>query len=191
MGHQRLTLADFLSVEVINDIKLRNYVDFAILLKDNANEYFGNKRDETNSKSKTKVKEIDVILHWIRAFSVWVYVFVESHPWEARGLFQYLTHILDGDRDYQWAAVYQYGRDFQHAMENDPYLRIGPTDLNQWQWVTSKLKVKHRNFNNTKKLCFKQGDSRKQKPISTKRTTCNDFNAGVYNCNPGTCRFAH
>ena len=100
MGHQHLTLADFLSVEVINDIKLRNYVDFAMLLKDNANEYFGNKRDETNSKSKTKVKEIDGILHLIRAFSVWVYVFVESHPWEARGLFQYLTHILDGDRDY-------------------------------------------------------------------------------------------
>ena len=131
MGHQHLTLADFLSVEVINDIKLRNYVDFAMLLKDNTNEYFSNKRDKTNSKSKTKVKEIDGILHWIRAFSVWVYVFVESHPLEARGLFQYLTHILDGDRDYRWAAVYQYGRDFQHAMKNDPYLRIGPTDLSQ------------------------------------------------------------
>ena len=102
-----------------------------MLLKDNANEYFGNKRDETNNKSKTKVKEIDGILHWIRAFSVWVYVFVESHLWEARGLFQYLTHILDGDRDYQWAAIYQYGRDIQHAMENDQYLRIGPTDLSQ------------------------------------------------------------
>ena len=158
---------DFLSVEVIQDIKLRNYVDFVLLLKDNANEYFGSKRDESKTKTKTKVKEIDGILCWIRAFSVWAYVFVESHPWEAKGLFQYLTHILDRDRDYQWAAVYQYERDFRHAMENDPYLRIGPTDLGQWQWVTSKLKAKNKHLPPNDKPKFRQGDFCKQRHTQT------------------------
>ena len=68
---------------------------------------------------KVKAQAIDGIIKWIRAFSIWAFVFLDTHPGEGKGLFQHLHQILDGDRQYVWTKVYKYDKAVRQNVAKD------------------------------------------------------------------------
>ena len=191
-----LDLTDFLPLNTINAIRCRAYVDFAKLLPDNVEDptddykYVPVKDGAVQTFQKTKrikPKEIDGLMKWIRAFCVWSFVFLDSHPNEAKGLFQYLHNILDGDRRFVWSEVYNYDKQVRHGLERDHQRKIGPLDLRKWQMVTSYVKSTRPYQNRNSTPLFRKTNQANFHGNS--RATCINFNRG--NCERKKCRFLH
>ena len=97
-----LDLANFLLSSTIQSIRTCAYIDFAKILHDNNED--GTEECEENElqtqgslgvqcivrHKKGKAQAIDGIIKWIRAFSIWVFMFLDTHPGEGKGLFQHL-----------------------------------------------------------------------------------------------------
>ena len=143
---------------------------------------------------RSKPKEIDGIIKWIRAYTVWAFVYLDTNPGEAKGLFQYLNHILNGDKRFLWNVVYRYDKEVRMGMEKDPLHHIGPVNLCKWQTVTSYVKQKS---TLQKPVSYRPRDSTKpfrrdnfQSVVKSKpRITCHDFNRGECKC--PKCKYAH
>ena len=86
----------------IQSIRTHAYIDFAKILHDN-NEDGTEECEETELQTqgssgiqcvvrhkKVKAQAIDGIIKWIRASSIWVFTFLDTHPGEGKGLFQHL-----------------------------------------------------------------------------------------------------
>ena len=213
--YQHLDLADFLPSSTLAAIRSRAYVDFAKLLPDNVDDPLADDQNKDiaevggikiQAKTKgTKNNAIDGVIKWTRAFCVWAFVFLDTNPTEAKGLFQYLHHILDGDKRFLWSSVYRYDKEVRLSMEKDLLRRIGPIDLRKWQHVVSYIKTKpHVPMSQlmSKRTEFKDQrsplayspmnyyDQPKREFQQKKRLpTCNDFNRGK--CNREKCKFAH
>ena len=208
-----LDLADFLPTSTLAAIRSRAYVDFAKLLPDNVDDPLADDQNKEiaevggiklQAKTKgTKNNAIDGIIKWCRSFCVWAFVFLDTNPDEAKGLFQYMHHMLEGDKRFMWNMVYRYDKEVRLSMEKDYTRRIGPIDLRKWQQVVSYIKSKPVYNNNYVQQYNRKKDIRdaRYNPYSGQPSykkdnrggrmvhSCNDFNRGM--CHREKCKFAH
>ena len=143
--YNHLDLADFLPTSTLAAITSRAYVDFAKLLPDNVDDPLANDQNKEIAEvggiklqattKGTKNNTIDSIIKWYISFCIWAFVFLD--PTEAKSMFQYMHHILDGDKRFMWNMVYRYDKEVRLSMEKDYLQRIGPINLRKWQQVVS------------------------------------------------------
>ena len=193
-----LDLANFLPTSMLQSIRARAYIDFSKLLPDNNDD----EMDECEEMElpmqgsstlqcvvrhkKVKTQSIDGIIKWIRAFCIWSFVFLDTHPHEGKGLFQHLYQILDGDRQFVWTKVYKYDKAVRNNLAKDNSLKMGIMDLKLWQNISGHVKRQlHVNYRQSPA----QGRASSGRGTKKGKPACRQFNEG--NCNRENCRFAH
>ena len=191
-----LDLANFLPSSTIQSIHAWAYVDFTKILPDNNDDGLeeceetelptqGSSRVQCVVRhKKVKAQSIDGIIKWIRAFSIWAFVYLDTHPGEGKGLFQHLHQILDGDRQYVWSKVYKCDKAVRQNVAKDNNLKIGVMDLRLWQNVSGHIK-------HAMQITMRPSASRSKVKSSGKRNKppCRRYNDG--HCSRDHCRFAH
>ena len=194
-----LDLANFLPADTIKTIRSRGYIDFAKLLPANMEDLItetntqqvtsiGGLCLQATTKKPVKTVEIDGIIKWVRTFSVWSFVFLDTHPNEAKGLFQYMAAMINGDKCYCWNILYNYDKNIRFDLSKDPFKHIGPCNVIRCQDVTGYVKVhpgKIFGFLPNSPVCSPHRHQRqvmRREEVRSAKATCHKFNAGNCTC---------
>ena len=169
-----VTIAQHVPEKIKQAIRESKYVDLVKLLKENSLDEEGDlifyKLMSKHSGRKEAIKirhDIDGITTWVKAFTVYMVIYLEAFPESAASLAEYINKIFEWNDHFKWLAVYQYDIDLRRKRENAP----------ETSWVAVDVEL--------------EGNMRSRPVASPVETdnTCRHYNGN--SCTKPRCRFAH
>ena len=169
-----VTIAQHVPEIIKQAIRESKYVDLMKLLKENSLDEEGDVISykvipkKNGKREAIKVRhEIEEISVWVRAFTVYMVIYLEAFPENAAPLAEYINTIFKLNEGIKWFAVYRYDMDLRRKREKDPET--------SWVGIDVELHEKMR--------------SRPCIPPVVTDNACRYYNGN--SCRRPGCRFAH
>ena len=120
-----------------------------------------------------KIKhKIDGITAWVKAFTVYMVIYLEAHPENAAYLASYISAIVWWNSTFEWNAVYNYDKDLRRKREKIP----------ETPWTAVDFEL-------MKEMQLHERDH--SPPPYDPKKECRQYNGGFCSRSAAACRWAH
>lgn len=180
---------------LVTKIKESKYVGLALLLTENKLDEDGNLSGafemvecagEWKLKPKTKIHEIDSFDKWIRAFSIYMSIYLEAFPNKGVQMAKYIYHIMNGNNLYEWAAVYKYDINFRNLIEENPDKSWAEVEIELWE---INVMIHQRSALVDCKEEKRVNNAKLYRYTAQEAEECRNYNSGF--CTRFSCRYIH
>ena len=120
-----------------------------------------------------KIKhKIDGITAWVKAFTVYMVIYLEAHPENAAYLASYISAIVWWNSTLEWNAVYNYDKDLRRKREKIPETSWTAVDFE----LMKEMQLHERDYS---------------PPPYDPKKECRQYNGGFCSRSAAACRWAH
>ncbi|XP_048257374.1 uncharacterized protein LOC125383202 [Haliotis rufescens] len=185
---------DDLGANVPSSIKQKicngEYINLALLLKSDrelqdyacTSAIFLNSEGHLELKPKASGKVIETITDWATAFTVYISIFIKSHPEQIQGMLKYMNTIRLGASRHTGIGWRTYDEQFRLRQARNPQNSWGSINVELWMLY---MQVPSQNFSS-----FPRNDSQSFHVQNTNtNSTCHDYNYRY--CSRDKCKFKH